>query len=277
MEQPMDQPNIPMPELPDQLEDLIGDLVEEEEDIFEDMQDITSKWFDSIDKGIGWDCLDGPISSMSAKGVTGNHLPNSSEIGGRSGEGREGKAHGEMVENAATGKGGRRTPTRLTPDPFQAGQVQDSAKEPAGGATGGGKQAGAGGEGLEGPVPPQVQEQMKRLGTRQAQLRNKAEGIQVNFKVRNPSIMNFIRQSRQFEKAVSDFRYHNALRQKNVLLGSLNTARNVVAGKLLVQQDRTPTLPRQIRKDISDAMQGSFPKGYESLLKVYYERLSKEE
>ena len=35
----------------------------------------------------GWSAGDGPISDMSAKGVTGNLLPNQNEVGGRSGEG----------------------------------------------------------------------------------------------------------------------------------------------------------------------------------------------
>jgi len=42
--------------------------------------------------------------------VTGNRLPNKSEIGGRSGEGRQGKSSGEFVGDEAVGKGGRKTP-----------------------------------------------------------------------------------------------------------------------------------------------------------------------
>ncbi|MEI7837367.1 MAG: hypothetical protein WCK05_13280, partial [Planctomycetota bacterium] len=81
------QDKIEAPELPTQLEDLVGDLLEEEEDLFDEMEDISSKWTDSMDKGAGWDAMDGPISSMNAQGVTGNQLPNKSEIQGRSGEG----------------------------------------------------------------------------------------------------------------------------------------------------------------------------------------------
>ena len=54
------------------------------------MEDVTSGLGDSMDKGVGWDAMDGPISDFSAKGVTGNQLPNSNEMGGRSGEGRSG-------------------------------------------------------------------------------------------------------------------------------------------------------------------------------------------
>ena len=109
----------PMAELPGELEDLIGDLMEEEEDLFDEMEDVSSSAADSLDKGAGWDAMDGPISNMSAKGVTGNRLPNTSEIGGRSGEGRQGKSSGEFVGDEAVGKGGRKTPSRLTPDPYR--------------------------------------------------------------------------------------------------------------------------------------------------------------
>ena len=86
MEQPMGEYETPSAELPTELEDLVGELMEEEEDTFAEMEDASSSWMDSLDKGAGWDAMDGPISNMSAQGVTGNRLPNSSEIGGRSGE-----------------------------------------------------------------------------------------------------------------------------------------------------------------------------------------------
>ena len=79
------------------------------------------------------------------------------------------------MSEEAVGKGGRKTPTRLTPDPFVKGEVKDTSKDPVGGATGGGKISGYGGEGLQGPVPDRPQNPLARLASRQAQLRNKAE------------------------------------------------------------------------------------------------------
>ena len=77
-----------MAELPEELEDLIGELLDEEEDLAEDVEDLSSGWADSLDKGAGWSTEDGPISNYSAQGKTGNRSPNKSEISGRSGEGR---------------------------------------------------------------------------------------------------------------------------------------------------------------------------------------------
>ncbi len=96
----------PMAELPGELEDLVGDLMEKEEDLFDEMEDVSSSAADSLDKGAGWDAMDGPISNMSAKGVTGNRLPNTSEIGGRSGEGRQGKVE-RRVRRRRGGRQGR--------------------------------------------------------------------------------------------------------------------------------------------------------------------------
>ncbi|KKK48200.1 hypothetical protein LCGC14_3147530, partial [marine sediment metagenome] len=224
MEDPAGQMNVEQPELPKELEDLVGDLLEEEEDLFEEMDDITAKYNMSGDKGIGWDAMDGPISSMNAQGVTGNQLPNTSEISGRSGEGRQGKSVGEFVEDKAVGKGGRRTPTRLTPEPFQQGQVDDTSKEPAGGASGGGKLSGAGAEGLEGPLPPELQKELKRMAGKHAQLRNKAERIQGGFNVSDFSNYQFLKAITLMTKVQHDldnFRYVNALRQKPVTLADL--------------------------------------------------------
>ncbi|MCY3022997.1 MAG: hypothetical protein NTW87_28810, partial [Planctomycetota bacterium] len=145
MEEPQGQFDVPLADLPEELEDIIGDLIDEEDKMTEDVQDVTSSWMDSMDKGAGWDAADGNISNMSAKGVTGNRQPNDMEISGRSGEGRSGKSQGQFVEETADGKGGKQTPTRNTNDTYEEGKVDDKSKDPVGGATGGGKSAGAAG------------------------------------------------------------------------------------------------------------------------------------
>jgi hypothetical protein len=268
---------IPHAELPEQMEDLVGDLLEQEEDLFEEIEDVTSSAADSADKGAGWDAMDGPISNFSAKGVTGNRLPNSSEISGRSGEGRQGKASGEFVEEEATGKGGRRTPTRLSPDAFSKGEVKDSSPEAAGGATGGGKVSGAGGEGLEGPVPPELQRRMGSLAGKQAQLRNKAEGVKAGLAVKNYdsfALDEAIEGMRKVQRDILAGRYQNALRQKDVVLESLKGTKMLLSGEVRIRKDSSAALPNEVRKDVLDALEKPMPRGYEDYLKRYYERLS---
>jgi len=267
----------PMAELPGELEDLIGELMEEEEDLFDEMEDVSSSAADSIDKGAGWDVVDGPISNMSAKGATGNRLPNTSEIGGRSGEGRSGKSSGEFVGEQAVGKQGRRTPSRLTPDPYVAGRIKDQLRDPTGGATGGGKESGAGGEGLEGPLPGPKQRHLQRLAGRQAALRNKAEGIDLKFQVMNfhrADLKELIAIMAGIERDLKAGRYQNALRQRKVIARRLGDVKQYVEGKFVIRDDATGNLPAEIQKKMLGNMDDPSPAGWEELNRRYFQRLS---
>jgi len=277
MEEPLQDYQTPMAELPKELEDLVGELMEEEEDIMDDIEDATSAWNDSIDKGAGWDAMDGPISSMSAKGVTGNRLPNKSEISGRSGEGRTGKSAGEFVEKTATGKGGRRTPTRLTPDPFEKGVVDDKSKDPTGGSTGGGKISGGGGQGLEGPPPPELKQQMKAMAGKQADLRNRAERVVAGFKVLNyptESVERVLETMKSIEGKLQSGRYVNIARERKVLLRSLKDAHGIAKGEARVDRDFS-RVGSNLQDEILQKPGEEMPRGYEELLNGYYQVLSK--
>jgi len=267
-----------MAELPGELEDLIGELMEEEEDLFDEMEDASSSAADSLDKGAGWDAMDGPISNMSAKGVTGNRLPNTSEIGGRAGEGRSGKSSGEFVGDEAIGKGGRKTPSRLTPDPYVKGQIKDHSRDPSGGATGGGKESGQGGEGLEGPAPnARDLRDMQRLAGKQAALRNKAEGVDVQFQIMNfhhTDLKKMIELMAQIERDLKTGRYQNALRQRQVLAEGLGNVKQYLEGEFQIRKDATENLPSDIQKEILGSMQDPSPVGWEELNRQYFQRLS---
>ncbi|MFP4105767.1 MAG: hypothetical protein ACLFVU_06700 [Phycisphaerae bacterium] len=271
-----DQMNLEHAELPKELEDLVGDLLEEEEDLFEQADDQNSKAAMSGDKGIGWDAVDGPIDNMNAQGVTGNQLPNTDEKGGRSAEGRTGKSSGEFVEDKAVGKGGRRTPSRLTPEPFQKGTVNDQSKDAPGGATGGGKLSGAGGEGLEGPVPPELKKEMPRLAAKQAALINRAERIAAQFQASDYANFKFLQSIILMKRVESDLRnnrYVNALRTHKQAVGSLRQSRLMLSGSVDVTADTSAQMPKYLRKDIADAMQGNHPAEYADAMREYLKRL----
>ncbi|MBS3820556.1 MAG: hypothetical protein KGY81_02200, partial [Phycisphaerae bacterium] len=279
MEALPEQQNTEQAELFSELEDLVGDLLEEEEDLFEEMDDLASKATMSGDKGIGWDAKDGPISNMNAQGVTGNQLPNTSEISGRSGEGRTGKSAGEFVEDKAVGKGGRRTPTRMSNDPYQAGEVNDVSAEPPGGATGGGKLSGSGEEGLEGAAPAQRPGAMQRLAGKQASVVNRAERIAANFKQGDYAgfrLREAIRLMNRVRHDLETGNYRNALRRRNETLQAIRQARMMVGDDIEIRQDTTEALPKYVRDDIADAMKGKMPEAYRHVLEQYYRRLSEQ-
>lgn len=135
-------PNMPLVPLPDELEDIVGDLLDQAQSEAEQSQDTTGNNM-IADMEMGWGIMDGPMPCFSAKGKSGNTRPNDNEMTGRSGAGREGQSNGELVENHVKGLEGTKTHARRTQDPFQKGQVtedEDSTLDAK--ATGGGKLGG---------------------------------------------------------------------------------------------------------------------------------------
>jgi len=277
IEEPPEDYDVPMAELPEELTDLMGELIDEEADMTDEVEDESSSWADSLDAGAGWATMDGPISNMSAKGKTGNMLPNESEIGGRSGEGRTGRAHGEFVEKTAVGKGGRRTPTRISPDPYEPGIVEDSSTDPMGGATGGGKLSGSGGYGLPGPVPPEIQNSMKRLAGRQADIRAKAERLDFKLKVVNipvPALGEAIGVMHEFEQDLRDFRYQNVLAKKDVLLKTMRDSHDNMRQQMTIRGERKIGLPKDAQAEILEALDEDVLPEYRDMVADYFQTLA---
>ncbi|MEI9998997.1 MAG: hypothetical protein WDO13_07410 [Verrucomicrobiota bacterium] len=275
MEEPAQQQDAPMAELPQQLDDLVGNLLHKEQEMDPDKDDPSSTFMDSLDKGAGWGTGDGPVSNMSAKGVTGNQLPNNNEIGGRSGEGRNGKSDGQMVGNTAVGKGGNETPTRMTPTPFENGSVNDTSSDTKGGATGGGKLAGAGQEGLRSDAPtPDVR--TGRLASQQAQLRQQAESLALQLRRQR-------RPTGDLESAIAGMReLENAARGQNGLgivqgyhqaMDALQAARAAYAGDRLSRVE-ADALTRGANPDVTDTQAEAAPAGYEEMTGAYFRSLS---
>jgi len=270
-------PDVPMAELPKELEDIVGDLIDKEKDMTEDVQDVSSSWMDSADKGAGWGAGDGPISNMSAKGITGNSLPNSNEVGGRSGEGRNGRSSGQMVEDTAKGKGGQETPTRLSPSPFEQGSVKDEDKKGNGGATGGGKNAGFASEGLRGPTPPpQLQQAMARLAGKQAQLRQQAGDLALKLRSQHlPSgdLENAVQAMQAVEEAAKNWKGGQIKARYSQALDALGEAKDAVGGESRLQRERSK-LPERIRQQAMAGGGDAVPPGYEDMVGRYFQALA---
>ncbi|MFA4986322.1 MAG: hypothetical protein WC712_07040, partial [Candidatus Brocadiia bacterium] len=280
MEEPPLQDEIPMAELPEELEDIVGDLIESEDDMADDIEDITSSWSDSADEGAGWDCMDGPISNNSAKGKTGNRMPNKSEIAGRSGEGRSGKSSGEFVEKNATGKGGRETPTRLTPDPYEKGEVNDTSKDPVSGSTGGGKVSGQGGEGLQGPPPPDVKKEMGRLAGQQAEMLGKAENLLHELKKRHyptKDVEKAIADLKEIEKMLREGAHGDISGKMRAIVEKLRDAQKVIDEQTKINRERRRQLPERDREGIGGASDEEVPPDYRDLVDEYYRSLAEGE
>lgn len=180
-----------------------------------------------------------------------------------------------MVGNEAVGKGGRNTPTRLTADPFIQGQIKDYGKQQAGGATGGGKESG---EGLEGPQSrPKIRES-NRLPGKQADLRNRAEGIDLNhMKVmgyHSTDLAKLMEQMKQVEQDFRGGRYRNIRRVRNVLLDGLDDVKRYVGGDFHIKEDTTSNLPANIQEELATGMEEVSPVGWEGVNRAYFKKLA---
>ncbi|HMD53839.1 MAG TPA: hypothetical protein VKJ65_04745, partial [Phycisphaerae bacterium] len=213
---------------------------------------------------------------MSAQGVTGNNLPKNDEIQGRSGEGREGRASGEMVGATAVGQGGVRTPTRMTGDQFSSGQINDTSNQPPGGATGGGKQSGYGGQGLEGPAPQEMDNDIKRMAGIQAQLLDQTNRLKIqlqatgynNFKLIEAAVL-----MQDAEHAMNAYQYQTAMLYQKMATQDLSTAQVLTGAEARVSVDNPQQSDKIINK-LSDTDIGALPNGYADPVKAYFVKLS---
>jgi hypothetical protein len=276
MEEPANQPSdVPLAELPKQLDDLVGDLLNKEQQMDPDKDDVSSSIMDSLDKGAGWGAGDGPMSNMSAKGVTGNQLPNNMEIGGRAGEGRNGKSDGEMVGNTAVGKGGKETPTRMTSTPFENGSVADQSHDTKGGATGGGKLAGFGQDGLRGSSPPAPQQRTHMYAQQQSQLRQQAESLALQLRrERRPTgdLESAVAAMERVEHAAQTQDGLGLVQGYHQALDALAAAHSDYAGERLsrVEADH---LARSTQPGMNDTQAEPAPAGYEEMTGAYFRSL----
>jgi hypothetical protein len=271
-------PDVPLQDLPAELTDIMGELIDSVDDM-EDVEDSSNSALVSGDKGIGWGVSDGNIDDMSAKGITGNIMPNNNEVGGRSGEGRSGKSTGQFVEQEATGKGGRDTPTRLVQSPFEKGTVKDTSKDPQGGATGGGKQSGVGGEGLRGITPDQKPDVQQRLPGQQAELKQKAEALMRELNIRNIPTGDLEEAINKME-LIQKFRASGqGLQVKQVqseLLSSLKDARAAMKSGAAGGTEKSKVTSKRI-STIRQPANESTPEGYESSVDAYFRALAEPE
>ncbi len=273
--------DVDLTDLPAELTDIIGDLIETEEVMSEDTSDGTNSFTFDTDDGLGWGVSDGTIDSMQAKGITGNVLPNNNEVGGRSGEGRSGKSSGQFVEKTATGKGGRKTPTRLVQSPFEAGTVEDRSNDSQGGATGGGKQSGVGSEGLSGTTPDQDPAIAARLAGEQAELKQRTLALLRQVSARGlPSgelyaalrkIDELARVDASSESGGADIR-----RIRGEIAASLRRARTAIAA--VARADAETIRTTRLRKfSTGAAVAEKIPPGYDDWVGSYFKALGAED
>ena len=281
LEEPLNNDPMKVPEmpLPDALEDMMGDLLQEADEFDQEADDITSAWGDNLNQA-GWGVSDGPISSFSAKGKTGNDLPNNMELSGRSGDGRRGKSSGQMVGDTSRALQGRKTPARVGNERYEPGKLKQEQPQDPNGATGGGKKSGAGRRGLQGGTPPDFVKDMERLSEKQAAVRERAEQVAQQLEatgVNTTRLKGSIELMKSSEEDLRDLRYDDASAKRRIALSQIKGALAKPDQATAIELSRARDLPPEMREELLQSAEEGYPEGYESLLKNYFKALSESE
>ena len=268
-------PDIPLVELPEELEDIVGDLLDQDSQIDEQSQDGTGNNI-IADAEMGWFIMDGNMPSFAAKGKTGNTRPNDNEMTGRSGSGREGQANGELVENHVKGYEGRQTHARRTQDQFQKGMVtEDKDSTMKARATGGGKLGGeAEAAGMFGNAPRRDLHTAAH-GTAPREIRKEAEAMYASARMLyiNPgNLGEAARELRSIESKPPDMKDLNSVRRR-VLRNLTDTQVSADTGAVLP----LPVISgyKQGGDAAADINLDNVSDEYKSLINSYYRSLDK--
>ncbi len=272
-----DIPEIPLVDLPEELEDMVGELIESQEDVNELTENSTANWM-CADMPMGWGVDEGGISSFSAKGKSGNRLPDSDEITGRSGAGRPGKTSGEIVESYAKDLEGSPTPPRRTMDPYQKGHVEEENPLSRSGATGGGKQSGYGEEGFSGTAPARDERALEEMVMKQLRIRSNAEGLKAALSLIYLPAGDLDRALLlidQAEKEIENRDFRNLQKTQKKILHSLKNTYHSMTGNVYIQVDPQMSMPVELKREILAAGSEDCPKEYEKLVSEYFKAISR--
>lgn len=274
----MEMPKVPIIPMPGEMEDIIGELAEQEEEL-EKKSDDSATNQGMADALMGWDIKEGEFVGYSAKGKSGNTRPDHKEQDGRSNVGRAGMADGETA--AGSGKinaGDENIDKRMTQDSSQSGQVQEDGHSKAK-ATGGGKGSGYGDElGMAGSGPRRDSKitQGSELGL-QTMLKRNAQALYARSElshVRTGSLDEAIRWMQQAEDAIARGYPIQQVRefQRNAVT-ALKKSRTELGGAVMNSANAsTPAAP-----PIDDQLAGvrdEAPTAYRELVSEYFKSLS---
>ena len=201
-----EMPTIGQVTTPEELQDIIGDLMEQEKEKEDEADDsVTNQG--SANPDPGWGIAEGEIVDYSAAGKSGNERPEHKDQDGRSQVGRQGMSDGEIAsQSGAINEGDNDIDKRRTQDSNQSGDVEEEGHTEAI-STGGGKNSGYSSEkGMEGNESStrrdtKVEGESNAESTR-AQLTRNAEAVYAQAQINNLKTYNlkkYIEYSRQME------------------------------------------------------------------------------
>ena len=270
----------PLAELPAELEDLVGDLITQEEEMRPEVEDIGS-YLNSLDHTAG-PVADGTISSTSAKGKTGDQRPEDNVLEGRSGAGRSGMSDGQLVEPVAKdldqNEYGLRE--RVSNTPLENGQVEDQDVGAATGGTGLGKTTDGTTEfGMGGKLPPKVLEMMKETLEKQQNIRSSSEDVTAQLKRYNLSVTELEMSIEAMKRVEESIRTADGIGIRSAYdetVDSLRKSHGAVGKQVSMQYTADKDLVKKLQGMISRRQALTF-KGYDHMVSAYFEALARSE
>jgi len=267
---------IPLGDLPDALEDIVGELLEQAQDLAAQAQDSASN-VGFPDAVMGWDIMDGPMPSWAAKGKSGNIRPNTNEQVGRSGSGRQGASSGEIVGDTIKALEGSEVQTRRTSDAFQAGELKE--EEPGfmdTKATGGGKLAGtADSEGMQGSAPSINELKYRQLASRAEQIHRNTETIYSKARLlRLPTgeLDSALLEMDTGRRRLASGDLEGFTRNQHRVIHSLKWTHGRLTGKAVLQDQVSQKDPNEI----TGATKEPIPEEYEDMVGEYMRHIARD-
>lgn len=273
-----EMPKVPIIPMPSEMEDIIGDLAKQEEELEKKADDSATNQ-GVADALFGWDVAEGETVDYSAKGKSGNTRPDHKEQDGRGNVGRQGMSDGETA--AGSGKvneGDENIDKRMTQDSSQSGQVQEDGHAKAK-ATGGGKGSGYGDElGMAGSGPRRDSKitQGSELGL-QAMLKRNAQALYARSElshVRTGSLDEAIRWMQQAEDAIAKGYPIQQVRefQRNAVT-ALKKSQTELGGAVMDSADTAAPVAPPIDDQLA-GVRDEAPTAYRELVSEYFKSLS---
>ena len=268
----------PLADLPDELVDIVSDLITSEEEMSQEVEDIGS-YLNSLDHTAG-PVSDGTISSTSAKGVTGDQKPEDNIIQGRSGAGRSGMSDGQLVESVAKDLHDNEYSLRerISQTPLESGDVRDEDVGAQTGGSGLGKmtdQASLFGQG--GNLPPKVLQKMRNAYMQQQAITKSANQLIPRLRRHNldtSEIELALDNMTTFESQLKQPETGSELKRAyNQTLDSLKKSHHRIGEQIHTRYIQNATGGNSI--DFNQQDQTTRYKGYERMINAYFEALAK--
>jgi hypothetical protein len=274
-----DMPNLP---LPDAMDDIVGNLLKEQQDIKEEAQDAASNQA-LAQAAQGWEIADGPMPGFSAQGKSGNTPPNKNIQNGRSSGGRQGMSDGEMVGGKTQNLEGSDLDARRSNSKMSRGQIEDPDGPTTTKATDAGGKAGAFGDrmGMEGNAPLRGSQAPRKLAAdalavQQELLKNKTAKAVTQAQMLNLRADGLADVARLQEQAAWALKYGKLGdygQLKAQIIRKLQEVKSGLGSGGVVQL-AGDNAARAEEKQLLGSSEGSVPTHYKDMMAEYYRSLA---